>query len=472
MPDNKTVHAFTNDVLGDLDATGLAELIRRRQVTAAEVAEAAIGRARRMQPLITAIEREDFESALATARHATPMGVFAGVPTFIKDNTDIEGLPTRQGSAAIPARPTATHGAFAKQYLSQGFTVLGKSSLPEFGFNASTEFAGRAPTRNPWHTDYSSGASSGGSAALVAAGVVPIAHANDGGGSIRIPAAACGLVGLKPTRGRHIDAESVRNLPINIVSEGVVTRSVRDTAQFMAGLEQYWRNPKLKPVGLVQGPSSRRLRIGLVVDSITGPSDAETRATVLATAKRLESLGHRVTEMPLPIGPRFAEDFSIYWGMLSFLVSTFGKRVIHPEFDARKLDNLSRGLAALYRKNMLQTPFVLYRLKKLWGDYARAFAHYDVILSPVLAHTTPELGHLSPEQDFDSLFERLTRYVSFTPLNNAAGGPALSLPLGATSAGLPIAIHLSANHGDERTLLELAFELEAAQPFRRIQDQA
>lgn len=472
MTTAKTVHAFSNDILADLDATALADLIRSGQASPGEVATAAIGRARRMQPLINAIEFENFEAALRAAESAPRTGVFAGVPTFVKDNTDLQGLPTRQGSAAIPARPAAGHGAFAKQYLAQGFTVLGKSSLPEFGFNASTEFAGRAPTRNPWHIDYSSGASSGGSAALVAAGVVPIAHANDGGGSIRIPAAACGLVGLKPTRGRHLDAESVRSLPINIVSEGVVTRSVRDTANFMAGLEQYWRNPKLKPVGRVEGPGARRLRIGLVVDSITGPSDAETRATVLATAALLQGLGHDVFEIPLPIGQRFADDFSIYWGMLSFLVSTFGKRVIHPDFDARQLDNLSQGLAALYRKNMLKTPFVLYRLKKLWNEYARAFDNCDVILSPVLAHTTPTLGHLSPEQDFDELFERLTRYVSFTPLNNAAGGPAISLPLGASTQGLPIAIHLSANHGDERTLLELAFELEAAQPFRRIQDLA
>ncbi|MES2919555.1 MAG: amidase [Pseudomonadota bacterium] len=470
MTSDKTVHAFTDDILGDLDATGLAALLRRGAVSRREVAEAAIARARRLQPLINAIELETYEAALKASEQASSTGLFAGVPTFIKDNTDLQGLPTRQGSAAIPARPMAATGAFARQYLSTGVTVIGKSSLPEFGFNASTEFAGRAPTRNPWHTDFSSGASSGGSAALVAAGVVPIAHANDGGGSIRIPAAACGLVGLKPTRGRHLDAESVRALPVNIVSEGVVTRSVRDTANFLYGIEQYWRNPKLPPVGRVEGPGARRLRIGLVVDSFTGPSDAETRATVLATARLLQSLGHEIVEIPLPIGEQFAEDFSIYWGMLSFLVSTFGTKVIHPDFDKRKLDNLSRGLAALYRKNMLKTPFVIYRLKKLWTLYARAFDDLDVILSPVLAHTTPELGHLSPTQDFDELFARLTRYVSFTPLNNAAGGPALSLPMGATTRGLPIAVHLSANHGDERTLLELAFELEAAQPFRRIQD--
>ena len=466
----KTIHAFSGDILSDLDAVGIAELIRSGAVSAREVAEAAIARAHQVESHINAIELAAFEQALATADTRTS-GIFAGVPTFVKDNTDIRGLPTNHGSQAVNARPAKADGAFARQYMDQGFVCLGKSTLPEFGFNASTEYMGNAPTRNPWHTDYSSGASSGGSAALVAAGVVAIAHANDGGGSIRIPAAACGLIGLKPTRGRLVDSEATRSLPVNIVSEGVVTRSVRDTAHFYAGAEQSYRNRKLAPVGLVKGPGTRRLRIGLVHDSITGnATDAETRATVNATAALLESMGHDVMEMPLPITKTFASDFSIYWGMLSFLVSTFGKKIMSPDFDASKLDNLSRGLASHYKKNALKTPMVLYRLRKSRDDYARIFDDYDLILSPVLAHTTPKLGHLSPEQDFDSLFERLLNYVSFTPLNNASGGPAISLPMGATSLGLPIAVQFSANHGDERTLLEIAYALEEAKPWRRIQD--
>ncbi|HSW14141.1 MAG TPA: amidase, partial [Solimonas sp.] len=358
------------------------------------------------------------------------------------------------------------------QYLAQGFTVLGKSRLPEFGFNASTEFiGGLPPTRNPWHTDYSSGASSGGAAALVAAGVVPIAHANDGGGSIRIPAACCGLVGLKPTRGRFIDGEQARSLPVNIVSEGVVTRSVRDTARFFAGMEQAWRNPKLPAIGQVEGPGRRRLRIGLVRDSINGhATDAATRQAVACTAALLESAGHHVEEMPLSVKPSFADDFSLYWGFLAFMSVNFGRQLFHPAFDASKLDKLSLGLAAMYRRQLHKTPLMLYRLRKSRDDYARQFRRYDAVLSPVLAHTTPLLGHLSPEQDFESLFDRLLRYVAFTPLNNAAGSPAISLPMGATAEGLPIGVQLSAAHGAEKTLLELAFELEQAQPWRRIQD--
>lgn len=469
MSESPVVHAFRSDALGDHDATALAALIRRGELSAREVAQAAISRAEAMQPRLNGVELALFEQALQES--AMPKeGVFAGVPTFIKDNTDLKGLPTNQGSAAVNARPAKEDGAFARQFLAQGFVTLGKSRMPEFGFNASTEFMGQAPVRNPWHTEYSSGASSGGAAALVAAGVVPIAHANDGGGSIRIPAACCGLVGLKPTRGRFINAESAASLPVNIIGEGVVTRSVRDTANFFSGMEQTYRNRRLPAVGQVEGPGKRRLRIGLVLDSINGAqTDAETRATVLETARLLERQGHHVFEIPLTIHPRFADDFAIYWGMLSFLVSNFGKQLMSPDFDKAGLDNLSRGLARHYRKHALKTPAVLYRLKKSQDDYARLFTRVDAVLSPVLSHTTPKLGWLSPEQPFEPLFERLLNYVSFTPLNNASGSPAIALPMGATAEGLPIAVHLSGAHGDEKTLLELAFALEEAKGgWRRI----
>lgn len=464
------VHGFADDALGDDDAVGVAERIRAGKVSAVEVVQAAIARAAKVTPLLNAVQLEDFGAALErAARPGT--GAFAGVPTFVKDNTDLQGLPTGHGSRAVNPRPARADGAFARQFLAQGFICLGKSRLPEFGLNASTEFAGAAPTRNPWHPHYSPGASSGGAAALVAAGVVPIAHANDGGGSIRIPAACCGLIGLKPTRGRLLDPESARALPVKIVAEGVVTRSVRDTAQFYAGAEVYFRNPRLPAIGFVQGPAKRRLRVGLVFDSITGHrTDEATRATVESTARLLESMGHQLDEMPLPVSRTFADDFSIYWGMLSFLIASFGKQVMSPDFDRAKLDNLTVGLGALYKQNFWKTPAVVYRLRRSAREYARIFEGYDVVLSPVLAHTTPKLGFLSPEHDFDVLFDRLLKYVSFTPLNNASGGPGISLPMGATAEGLPIAVHFSANHGAERTLLELAFELEAARPWRRIQD--
>ncbi|WP_025357772.1 amidase [Kutzneria albida] len=462
---SERVHAFTGDVLGDLDAVGVAELVRSGEVSAAEVAGAAVARAELVDPKLRAVAFPAYDRVSAAG------GLLAGVPTFVKDNTDVRGLPSGHGSAALRPGPAKRDAGFARQYLSSGVTVLGKSRLPEFGFNASTEFAGAEPTRNPWHTAYSAGASSGGAAALVAAGVVPIAHANDGGGSIRIPAACCGLVGLKPTRGRLVANEQGRSLPIDLVSDGVVSRSVRDQAAFYAAAERYWRNPRLPELGLVEGPGRRRLRIGLVVDSPAGVRACPRTAEVVAeTVSVLEGLGHRVEPVVVPIDGRFVADFTAYWGMLSFLVSVTGKVVLDRSFQASRMDGLSQGLRGLFRSRLLAAPGMLYRLSRVRRDYARMFERVDLVLSPVLAHVTPLLGHLSPTVPFEELLTRLQSYVAYTPLNNVSGGPAISVPMGATAEGLPVGVQFSAVHGAERTLLELAFELEAARPWRRIQD--
>src|SRR5579875_1547593 len=219
----RRVHSFGDDALGELDAVAVAAAIASGERSADEVAAAAIARAELVEPRLHAIAYRAFDTARAAGA-----GALRGVPTFVKDNTDVRGMPTNHGTDAFVAKPARRDGAYTRQYLSTGMTVLGKSRLPEFGFNASTEYRVAEPVRNPWHTEYSAGASSGGSAALVAAGVVPLAHAHDGGGSIRVPAAAAGLVGLKPTRGRHVDGEQARHLPINMVGEGVLTRTVRD----------------------------------------------------------------------------------------------------------------------------------------------------------------------------------------------------------------------------------------------------
>ena len=461
-------------MLGDLDAVGIAGLIRSGDVSAREVTEAAIARAESVNPQLNAIQLETYRQALEDADRLTVVAAesapFSGVPTFIKDNTDLAGLPTDQGSLAVNSRPARETAPFAKQLLAQGYTVLGKSTLPEFGFNATTEYQDRPPTRNPWNTDFSSGASSGGAAALVAAGVVPIAHANDGGGSIRIPAAACGLVGLKPTRGRVIDAAEAKSMPVNIISNGVVTRSVRDTAQFMAAAETYFHDPRFPRIGLVEGPSAKRLRIGLILDSVTGqPTDVDTRAAVNDTARLLESLGHTVVEAPLPVDEKFTDDFTLYWGMLAFATRNFGKKVMGPDFDKTKTDDFTNGLARLFRRQIHKTPGAIRRLKRAEKSYVASFSNYDLVLSPTLGSTTPRLGHLAPDVPFAELMPRLVAYAAFTPLNNIAGSPAISLPLGTSSEGMPIGVHFSAPHGGERALLEIAFELEAAKPFARIQ---
>jgi amidase len=467
---SRTVHAFCDDALADHDAVHLARMVREREVSAAELTRAAIARAERVQPSLAAIAHALFDQAGAAAERPLE-GAFAGVPTFVKDTTNVLGAPTRLGSQAVGSRAAKADAAFTKLLAAQGMVVLGKSCLPELGFNATTEPQGGTPTRNPWNTEHSSGGSSGGSAALVAAGVVPLAHGNDGGGSLRIPAACCGLFGLKPTRGRLPMNEAARRLPLDIVCEGVITRSVRDTAHFYAESERHFVNRKLPPIGLVEGPSKDRLRIGMVLDSVEAdPTDAATRTAVLDVAKHLESLGHTVSEVQLPPEAQsLPSDFSLYWAMIAYLSVTFGKISVSPDFDASRVEGLTRGLASFYRSRVLQTPGAMFRLARSARIYARTLVDYDVMLSPVVAHTTPKLGHLSPDQDFETVFTRLRNFACFTPLNNATGSPAMSLPLASTSDGLPIGVHFSGRHGEERTLLEVAYELEQSRPFRRIQ---
>ncbi|MGW0181051.1 amidase [Nocardia sp. NPDC003345] len=459
------VHAFTDDALGEYDTVALAEQVRTGAVSPAELAEAAIARADAVDPRLHAIAYRPARPRIA----GTQTGVWYGVPSFVKDNADVAGMPSCFGSAAITPRPAAADDRFTAQLLSTGLTVLGKTTLPEFGFISTTEFEHGEPTRNPWDTGYTVGGSSGGSAAMVAAGVVPVAHGNDGGGSLRIPAACAGLVSLKPSRGRHRENAQARQLPIKLVSEGVLTRSVRDQAAYHAAAERYWRNPKLPPVGLVEGPSDRMLRIGLLTTAANGlEPDAATAAAVTATAGILERAGHTVEPIATPVAASLVEDFLQYWAFLAQMSGTTGKLAHGRSFDASRLDPFSKGLAASFRRRLFSTPGALYRLNRARADYDAVLTRCDVVLSPVLTHTTPEIGYLNPAVPFPELLERVTNFVGYTPVNNVTGSPSIAVPAGLTEAGLPVGVMLSGAYGDEKTLLELAFLLESANPFPRI----
>ena len=464
----KKIHAFTDDALGQYDAIGLSKLLKAKEISVFEVIDASIKRAKLVNPVLNAIASESFELDLKQ-RYELKNHVFSGIPIFIKDNLDLVCYPTQHGSKAFQSDIKQKNSKITQQILDSGFIALGKSKLPEFGLNASTEFKDGSATKNPWNLDYSCGASSGGSAALVAAGVVPIAHANDGGGSIRIPAANCGLVGLKPTRGRLKPNEASHFLPIDLISDGVLTRSVRDTAHFFHEMEKIYHHKKLPPISLVEHGSGKRLKIGLVLNSIYGETDGETQNVVIQTAHLLEHLGHVVEPFQFPIPETFVADFSHYWGFLAFMLEQMGRPLFGKHFKAAELDHLSQGLSKLYKRNIHKTPVFIYRLRKIQNLYRSIFKNYDLILSPVLAHTSPKLGYLSPELPFDLLFERLQNYVTYTPIQNIAGAPALSLPMGMTSEDQrPIGVQLSADLGMEGQLLSIAYELEEIQPFRHL----
>lgn len=464
------VNAFGDDALGDLDAVALVDALRTGKVSAAELVEAAIARTEAVNPVLNGLAHETFARARSLAAAGGRQGgYFDGVPTYIKDNVDVEGMPTMQGTDAWEPRPHDSHGDFARFFLATGLIPLGKTQLSEFGFSASAEHPRIGAVRNPWDTDYTAGASSSGSGAFVAAGVVPIAHANDGGGSIRIPAACNGLVGLKPSRGRLPLDKMSRQMPVRLVNDGVLTRSVRDTAAFYREGERIWRNRSLLPVGAVTGPGTERLRVAVVTRSVNRDSSPEIRDLTLKAASVVSDLGHRVDYLDhSPIPASFVDDFLLYWAMLAMALVRTGQRTFGRSFDRARLDNLTLGLDKHASRNLHRLPLAITRLSRLRRVTARFYRDYDILLTPTLAEPTHRIGHLDPTADYEQVIGRLTDWVAFTPLQNATGEPAISLPMAQSANGLPVGMMFAAPIGHERRLLELAYEIEAARPWAAI----
>ena len=458
-----------SDPLLKEDATGLAALIRRKAVTPQEALEAAIARTERLDPAVRALAVEAYDRARAQLAAAPPAGPFAGVPFLIKDLSDVRGLPTAYGSRASGPQPApaAAQGPLIDAFERAGFVIYGKTTTPEFGYLPTTEPKRGPITRNPWNLRHSSGGSSGGAAAAVAAGLLPVAHASDGGGSIRIPASCCGLVGLKPSRGRVIgDGGDVRRA-IDLSANLVVSRSVRDTAGVLAAVERA-QGGAYAPVGLVSAPSRRRLRIGLVLDGAGGVAPtAEVAAATAGVAGLLRRARHSVRETAWPFdGAKVADAFTILWASgakRSFdqLTARLGRAP-----DETILEPFSIGMARLVEAlPQGAVPEAIGVLEQCSAAYANWFKDFDVILSPVLNAAPPPLGFVAGDVAFETLRARLAAYVGYTPVHNVAGAPAISLPLAWSPDGLPIGAQLAAAPGEERTLLELAYELERLRPW-------
>jgi amidase len=455
------VDAVSEDALGSDDVMEMQHRLRRRKVSARELREAARARLAAVNDDLNAVVR-DLDVAPAVT------GPFAGVPSVLKDNEDLTGYPTLHGSWAPADTPATSTSPWVAQYLALGFEPIAKTTLPEFGLTASTESSRYGATRNPWDTTRSVGGSSGGSAALVAAGVVPIAHANDGGGSIRIPAAACGLVGLKPSRGRMIDVPELDRLPVNLVTQGVLTRTVRDTAYYLAEAERMYRSEALPPIGMVVRPENRRLRIGLFVDAVGGiPVDPRVRDAVREAGLTLQALGHQIDEITPPVDEDFGRDFLRYWALISFFLQKAGGRLLGTDFDSSRTELLTQELSRMARQQAVRIPGSLRRLVRASREPEPVYATYDALLSPVLSTPPPLIGELGPQVPPHEHIVRLLRFASFTAWQNVTGSPAISLPLARTVDGLPIGVQVAAPLGEERRLLSLAYELEAAMPWPR-----
>jgi len=467
-----TIHAFADDALGTLDATGIAEAIRSGKISLKEATEAAIARAERVNPVLNAIVLNTYNDALE-ARHSNQKGFFYGVPTFVKDNDNIKGYPTQLGTGVFKAKPAVKNGTFVNQMLSTGLNYIGKSTMPEFGLICSTENEKWGITRNPWNTDHTPGGSSSGSGALVASGVVPIAHANDGAGSTRIPAACCGLVGLKPSRQRLVNFDGSEIMPINIGYQGVLTRTVRDTAAFYSEAEKFYKNPKLPSIGHVKDPVKRRLRIAFLENAAPGEPghlDEDTHSVLLETAALLESLGHKVEQIAIPVNiDEMRNHYLNYYGFMAFLLTRMGSLLVKTKIDTDNLEPFSYGLSNTFLKNIVDFPRSVRTLKKTMAELEKTLMQkYDVLMTPVTSLRTPEIGYFSPLLSSKEIIRRASYYAPFPGMQNISGSPAISLPMGNDSKGLPLGLQFAAPFGQDALLLELAYELEAAKPWKHL----
>jgi amidase len=450
------------------DATEIAAMIRRKDVTAVEVVDDAIARAEAVQGDLNFMVSRTFERAREKAKAGDLTGPFAGVPYLIKDMFDVVGSVTRYGTRATAGLPPATHqGPMMSALESAGLLFIGRSALGEFGFLPTTEPLAFGPTRNPWDTSRTPGGSSGGAAAAVAAGVVPMADAADGGGSIRIPASACGLFGLKPSRGRMVGEQPLAG-GMDLTVEHGITRSVRDSAMLFALTERTGADAVLPPVGSVKSPSAARLRVGVLYNSLGNREPvAEVKAGVAATSALLEALGHRVEETVWPFDTlAFSDAFFKIWCGAALGVTDIIKGVLGHAPDSSILEpytlamaDLASGLSPETRATARNT------LTDTSASYDRWFDQYDVILSPVLLREPVLIGEITGELSLEAMLEQLSSFVDYTQVHNVAGAPAMTVPLHWTTSGLPVGMQFAARVGGERRLFELAYELEEARPW-------
>ncbi len=473
------------------DATGLAKLVADKEVSAAELLALAQQRAAAVNPRINAIVRDIPASPSEQLR-----GPFAGVPFLIKDIAqDYAGLPTSQGSRALKSLPVTEHATVVQRWIDAGLVIFGKTNLPEFGAKAISEPAVWGPARNPWDAQRTPGGSSGGSAAAVAAGIVPCAGANDGGGSTRIPAACCGLVGLKPGRGLTPMGPAIGEFMHGAAVQGVVSRTVRDTAAMLdtiCGAED--SGPYVPGVPATSYASCieadpEKLRIGVRVPSaITPAPHPEAFAAVAATVRVLTDLGHHVEELPqAPYDDAaLARDFLLTWFVYIAHDVAEAKRLTGAGNDSFERETLM--MAALGRAtSSVDYLAAVERRHHYTRRLTNFFESYDLLLTPTLATPPPKVGEfelpvalqygadmliktgtarfLRFTNIIDDLVDKNLGWVPYTQLANLTGRPAISLPLHWTPDGLPLGVQFVAPLAGEQLLLRLAAQLEQALPW-------
>ncbi len=483
---------------GEYDAVGLAELVRKGEVSPLDLCEESIERIERVNPRVNAVIRPTFESARETARSSLPRGPFAGVPFLLKDLiTGIAGMPLTKSCKGLAGYIPSEDAELTKRYKAAGVVIAGFTNTPEFGLMGITEPELHGPTRNPWNLRHTPGGSSGGSAAAVAGGIVPMASGGDGGGSIRIPAACCGLFGLKPSRGRTPNGPEHGSVWQGAVSLHVLSRSVRDSAVMLDATHgpdlgaPYVIAPPVAPYADEIKNDTGRLKVAFCTESpIGGDVHPECVRAVEKTAKTLTDLGHVVEEAsPQYDGLELATSyFMLYFGEVAADIDAFRSQ-IGRRAKRSDVEDATWTLGLLGRTFSAGDFVTSLRQWHLAGRaIGELFERYDVYLTPTMARPPVEIGELAPP-----LFERIGVKVinalgagrllkvtgivekiaseslaptPFTQLANLTGLPAMSVPLHWTPDGLPCGVHFTGRFADEATLFRLAAQLEEAAPWR------
>jgi amidase len=456
-----------------MDATDQADLVRRGQVSPKELVSAAIARIEAINPQLDAVIRTRFEEALAEAAGDLPDGPFRGVPMLLKDlGCSVAGEPTAFGIGALRDLPWPVTSYLADKFRAAGFIPLGRTNVPEMGTTVTTEPISGRPARNPWDRRRSTGGSSGGSAAAVATGMVPVAHANDGGGSIRVPASECGLVGLKPTRGRVSQGPIVGEGWAGGTIDNCVARSVRDAAAVLDAIgapmpgDPYWAPPLPRPLREEVGADPGRLRIGFL-DHPAGDAyldHPECRAAVAGAASLLESLGHHLDEARPEA--MFDEEFTGHFVTIIAADTEFAFRSFEMLLGRAIEDDEIEPRNAMYRAAGRAMGVLRYlEARAFIGMWARRMAawwrEYDLLLTPTVGGPPPELGWFTADGPASEL-RRVASFIPYTSQFNMTGQPAVSLPLHWTPDGLPVGIQLVAAYGREDLLVRVASQLEQA----------
>jgi amidase len=458
------------------DGLGLAELVRKGEVSPAELVEEAIARIEKHNGTLNAVVHRAYDEARAAASGALPDGPFRGVPFLIKDlGCPVAGMPRTSGSRFLKDEVPAEDGELTRRYRAAGVVILGKTNTPEFGITGTTESALLGPCRTPWNPDHISGGSSGGSAAATAAGIVPLAHASDGLGSIRIPAACCGVFGLKTTRERNPCGPSDTDRAIGFGVDHVVSRTVRDSAAMLDATgypepaSPYPPPPKARPyLGEVTSDPGR-LRIAFSSETPRDiPIHPENQRAFEETVALVEDLGHEIVERGLGIDYR---EMYRAQGAVSAAnaaaahaerVERMGREPERHEYEPLTWTGIERGRA-------LSGDVVMWgwrTLRRVNRQILGLFEEFDVYLTPVMGTPPPRIGHIDPVKlQTRELYRRQADAFPFTPPFNFTGQPAMSVPLAWSSDGLPLGMQFVGRYADEATLFRLAGQLEQARPW-------